>query len=61
MVDGDGRIVVDLVTPIHEQALENRTEPEQADAVAGIEVGIIVVDVGVGARSTSPRSTRVTK
>jgi hypothetical protein len=40
---------------MHEQALENRTEPEHADTNEGIEEGIIVV-----ADATTERSTRVT-
>jgi hypothetical protein len=37
---------------MHEQALEYLGEPEQGEAYAGIEEGVIVVDVGVSARST---------
>ncbi len=42
------------VTPAQEQALENFTEPEHADANAGMEEGMIVVV------DPSARSTRVT-
>jgi hypothetical protein len=53
-VDGEGIVIVLAVTPAQEQALENPTEPEHADANAGMEEGLIVV---VDPRA---RSTRVT-
>ena len=57
MVEGDGKVVVLAVTPMHEQALENRTEPEHADANVGIEEGAIVVVDGATARSTRVTGT----
>ena len=52
VVEGDGKVVVLAVTPMHEQALENCAESEHADANVGIEEGAIVVVDGATARST---------